>query len=95
MKYLYPLSECLVAQAAALEEFANGAAQCHAQLHDGKVFAGLLISNATAIIAMRGNVALPFAVATIDRLFQTEEDRSPTLRGNWQFFDEWHRSELQ
>jgi hypothetical protein len=90
MKYLYPLSERLASQATLLEEFANGAVQCHAQLHGGEVFGGLLLSNATAIIAMRQHVALPFAVASIDRLFQTDEDRSPTLRDNWQFFDEWH-----
>jgi len=90
MKYLYPLSERLVAQATLLEEFANGAAQCHAQLIGGEVFGGLLLSNATAIIAMREHVALPFSVVAIDRLFQTEEDRSPTLRTDWQFFDDWH-----
>jgi hypothetical protein len=95
MKYFYPIPERLVAQATLLEEFANGATQCHAQLHGGKVFAGLLISNATAIIAMREHLALPFAVAAIDRLFQTEEDKSPTLRANWQFFDEWHPVEPQ
>jgi hypothetical protein len=93
MKYHYPLSEGLVAQATLLEEFANGAAQCHARLNDGEVFGGLLLSDATAIIAMRGHVALPFAVEAIDRLFQTEEDKSPTLRANWQFFDEWHPAE--
>jgi hypothetical protein len=95
MEYLHPLPENLVAQATLLEEFANGAAQCHAQLNSGTVYAGLLISNATAIIAMREHVALPFAVAAIDRLFQTEEDKSPRLRENWQFFDEWHPLEPQ
>jgi hypothetical protein len=95
MKHLYLLSERLTAQASLLEEFANGATQCHAQLHSGAVFAGLLISNSTAIIAMREQFALPFAVTAIDRLFQTEEDRSPTLRANWQFFDEWHLSESE
>ena len=95
MEYLYPLPEPLVAQAASFEEFANGATQCNAQLHDGRLFTGLLISNATAIIAMREHVALPFAVAAIDRLFQTDEDKSPTLRANWRFFDEWHSVEPQ
>jgi hypothetical protein len=95
MKHFHPLPEHLVAQATLLEEFANGAAQCHAQLSGGKVFAGLLISNATAIIAMREHAALPFEVASIDRLFQTEEDKSPTFRANWQFFDDWHPIEPQ
>jgi hypothetical protein len=91
MKYLYPLPGRLVAQASLLDEFANGAAQCHAQLKDGKIVGGLLLSNATAIIAMREQIKLPFAVAEIYRLFQIEEDKLPVLRNNWQFFDDFRR----
>jgi hypothetical protein len=43
----------------------------------------------TAIIAMRGEGTLPFAVDLIDRLFQTAEDLNPAQRDGWQYFDEW------
>ena len=93
MKYLYPLPEHLVSQAVLLQEFANGAAQCHVQLQSGTSFPGVLISNANAIIAMRSHVSLPFAVSAIDRLFQTAEDASPTDRADWKYFDDWRSGE--
>ena len=89
MNYRHPLSERLVTQALQLEEFADGAAQCHAQLKGGAVVSGLLISNATAIIAMREHTELPFEVEAIERLFQSEEDPSPTHRAGWTYFDVW------
>ena len=70
--------------------FANGAAQCHARLHGGTVHPGLLLSNGTAIIAMRGHALLPFEVSEIESLFQTDEDQSPTTRSGWEFFDKWN-----
>jgi hypothetical protein len=89
MKHLHPLSAALSNQAAALEEFANGGAQCHARLQDGTVHSGLLISNSSAIVAMRGQKTLPFKVEAVVQLFQTDEDRSPVDRADWQFFDDW------
>jgi hypothetical protein len=89
MKYMYELTEELVEQASSLQEFANGGAQCHAELHDGLVYPGLLISNAKAIIAMRGHQFLPFSVESIAKLFQQEEDIQPNQRGGWYFFDGW------
>ena len=89
MKYRYPLPQQLIDQALALEEFANGGAQCHARLKDGSIQSGILISNATAVIAMRGQNALPFHIDNIAKLYQTDEDCSPKQRGNWQLFDEW------
>jgi hypothetical protein len=89
MQFKYPLPRRLVDQALGLEEFANGAAQCHAQLVDGSVHPGILISNASAIIAMRGHAELPFVTEAITRLFQAGEDSRPANRGNWAFFDIW------
>jgi hypothetical protein len=89
MKHLHPLTPALSTQAAALDEFANGGAQCHAELQDGQIHSGLLISNSTAIIAMRGYETLPFKVEAIARLFQTEEDKNPPKRAGWVFFDKW------
>jgi hypothetical protein len=89
VKFRHPLSPELSAQALLLEEFANGGAQCHARLRDGTVHGGILISNATSIIAMRGQEHLPFAVDAIADLFQCEDDRSPRQRDGWQFFDSW------
>jgi len=90
MQFRYPLPERLIAQALALTEFANGGAQCHARLRSGTVHPGLLLSNGTAIIAMRGHTLLPFEVSEIESLFQTDEDQSPTTRSGWEFFDKWN-----
>jgi len=89
MQFRYKLPNHLSDQALALEEFANGGAQCHVRLKDGTVHSGLLVSNATAIIAMRGHHDLPFSLDSVSSLFQTAEDRSPTVRGNWEYFDAW------
>jgi hypothetical protein len=62
MQFRYKLPAHLTDQALALKEFANGGAQCHVRLKDGTVHSGLLVSNATAIIAMRGHRDLPFSV---------------------------------
>jgi hypothetical protein len=89
MQFRYKLPPHLTDQALALEEFANGGAQCHVRLKDGTVHSGLLVSNATAIVAMRGHRDLPFSVDSAAALFQTDEDRSPVVRGNWEYFDAW------
>src|SRR5262245_50547722 len=89
MRYKHELPAHLQAQAVALAEFANGAAQCHAKLHDGSIHGGLLVSNATAIIAMRGHSSLPFPLAAIALLLQQEDDKNPRNRGGWEYFDNW------
>ena len=89
MNFRYPLSEQLSLQAVSLEEYACGAAQCHVELCDGSVHGGLLVSNASAIVAMRGKTELPFTVDSIDRLFQTTADKNPSRRGDWSYFDNW------
>ena len=91
MKHLYPLGEALSKQASSFEEFVNGGAQCHALLQDDTVHSGLLISNSTAIVAMRGHRTLPFKVETVTQLFQTDEDKNPVARAGWLFFDDWMR----
>lgn len=88
-EYRYRLTPELVTQALELEEFANGGIQCHVRLKDGSVHSGVLISNGTAIIAMRGRTELPFAVLEIAEFYQTGDDCSPQQRGGWQFFDVW------
>jgi hypothetical protein len=89
VKYRYPLSSSLGERAASFEEFANGGAQCHARLNDGSVHEGLLISNSMAVIAMRGHTELPFPVDAIAELFQSDDDKNPRQRDEWQFFDKW------
>lgn len=89
MQYRYPLPLGLSTQASSFQEFANGAAQCHAVLTDGTKHSGVLISNATAIVAMRGHKEMPFSIESIDSLYQEEEDFSPSVRGNWDYFNRW------
>jgi hypothetical protein len=89
MRYRYRLPERLKESAFRLEEFANGGAQCHVRLRSGLIQEGVLVSNSTAIVAMRGQKDLPFAIDDIEELFQTDDDRSPTKRGDWSYFDDW------
>ena len=71
-----------------MEEYANGAAQVSIQLKDGRVFEKVLISNGQYVIAARGFDDLPFEPSEITRIWQSEDDRNPALRGNWVFWDE-------
>jgi hypothetical protein len=87
--YRYPLPPALIAKAAQLEEFANGGTQCHVRLADGTVYGGVLLSNASAIAALRGHSELPFGVSAITELFQADDDAAPRERGGWLFFDKW------
>ena len=89
MQFRYPLPARLVEQAVSLDEFANGGTQCHVRLRDGTIHRDVLISNSTAIVAMRGHANLPFAVDDIELLFQADDDRSPAKQVEWQFFDVW------
>lgn len=72
-----------------MEEFANGAMQVSVQLQNGSIFSGILISDATYIVAARGFSALPFKVDEINSAFQTADDKNPATRGGWQYWDEW------
>lgn len=89
MQYRYPLPNRLVEAASKLQEFANGGAQCHARLRNSTIRPGILVSNASAIIAMRGQNELPFSIDEITELYQTDDDCSPKQHGIWKFFDEW------
>ena len=89
MRYKYKLPDGLVSQVSEMEEFANGATQVSAQLLDGRVFSGILISAATYIVAARGFGDLPFRPDEIANVFQTNDDKNPAKRGGWQFWDDW------
>lgn len=89
MRYKLPLPESLKHAVIAFDEFANGAAQANVRLKDGRVFENVLVSNGTAIIAIRGYNAPPFNSEDIEQVFQTEEDKNPKERSGWRFWDEW------
>jgi hypothetical protein len=72
-----------------MEEFANGGAQVTIKTKSGDVFEKVLISNSMWIVAARGYKDLPFAVEDIVEIYQTDEDKNPSQRGNWDFWDEW------
>ena len=93
MNYRYPLPENLRQAALTLEEFANGAAQCHVKLKDSTIWPEVLVAGGVAIAAMRNHTALPFSLEEVDRLFQSDEDRSPRQRADWAFFDTWASGE--
>jgi len=89
MEYKYKLPPSLIEQALTLVEFGNGGTQVTIKLNNGSVFKEALLSNSTAIIAMRGYNNLPFNINEIVEIFQTEEDQNPREKGNWEFWDEW------
>ena len=91
MQYKHKLIPALIEKALPLAEFANGGSQVTIKLNDGRIFKEVLISNATAIIAMRGYNELPFGLNEISEIFQTEEDRNPKEKGNWKYWDEWNQ----
>jgi hypothetical protein len=89
MKFKYELPPCWVEKVAEMEEFANGGTQVSVRLNDGRIIPKVLISNSKYPVAVRGFPDLPFAIGEISEVFQTEEDKSPTERGNWEFWDDW------
>ena len=91
MQYKYKLIPALIEKALPLTEFANGGAQVTIKLKDGRIFKEALLSNATAIIAMRGYNDLPFGLSEISEIYQTEEDQNPKDKGNWEYWDEWNQ----
>ena len=58
-------------------------------LFDGTKHSGILISNATAIVAMREHLSLPFSIDSVEFLYQDREDGSPANRDGWALFDKW------
>ncbi len=89
MEYKYKLPSNLVEKASLFEEFANGGAQATIKLIDGRVFNKALISNSSAIVALRGHKELPFKMSEISDIYQTEDDKNPKEKGNWEYWDEW------
>jgi hypothetical protein len=89
VKYKYRLPDTLISQISRMEEFANGATQVSIQLLNGSIFSGVLISDATYVVAARGFNDLPFKLDEIDTAFQTADDKNPATRGDWQYWDEW------
>ncbi len=72
-----------------MEEFANGGTQVSVRLGNGRIFGGILISNSTHPVAMRGYKDLPFSLDDVVEIFQSSEDLDPRQRGNWDFWDDW------
>jgi len=72
-----------------MEEFANGGMQVTIKTKSGKVFENVLLSSAKYLVAARGYKDLPFAVEDIADIYQTDADKNPSQRGNWDFWDEW------
>jgi hypothetical protein len=89
MKYRYELPEHWVRVVAGMEEFANGAAQVSVRLRDKREFHQIWITGSAHVAAMRGYKDLPFALEDIEEIYQSDEDRNPKARGNWDFWDDW------
>jgi len=89
MEFRYVLPQLLIQKASWFAEFANGGMQVTIMLRNGQVYERALLSNCSAIVAMRGYSDLPFAVDEIQDIYQSEEDKCPHERGNWEYWDKW------
>ena len=90
MNFKYRLADVWINKISSMEEFANGATQVTVRLQDGSEFPGVLVSDATYVIAIRGFGDLPFELTEVDNIFQAESDRSPSERGGWKYWDDWN-----
>jgi hypothetical protein len=88
MKYRYTLPEHWIDKVVHMAEFAMGGTQVTMRLKDGRHVPGVLISNCTHPIAVRGFKDLPFRLEDIADIFQTDEDKNPKRRGGWDFWDQ-------
>ena len=89
MKFKYQISNDLSEKVSKMEEFANGGTQVTIVTKDGGIYHKILISNNKYIVAMRGCEDLPFDVADIESIYQSDEDKNPNEKGGWKFWDEW------
>lgn len=91
MNFRYTLPERWVAKVSDMDEFANGGVQVTVKTKDGKIFPKVLVSNSKHLVAARGYKDLPFSVDQITDICQSDEDRNPSERGNWDFWDDWRQ----
>lgn len=89
MNYKHTLQKYFIDKVRSFNEFAPGGMQVTVVTKDGKTHRQVLLSNCMYIVAMRGFTDLPFSVAEIADIYQTEEDKNPKQRGGWQFWDKW------
>jgi hypothetical protein len=89
MKFKDRLPDAWAQKVSGMKEFANGATQVSVKLRDGREVRGVLISDARYIIAARGFKDLPFAMTEIADIFQSNDDKDPSQRGGWDFWDDW------
>jgi hypothetical protein len=92
MNFKYKLPDFWIKQIAGMESFANGGTQVTIQTNDGSLYEQVLISNSVWIVAMRGENELPFNMEAIARIYQSEDDKNPKCRGNWEFWDDWEEN---
>lgn len=94
MNYKCPLPPSLVPNASRFEEFAQGGAQATVRLTDGRVFESALISNGSAVVAVRGYKHPPFTSHDIAEVFQNAADKNPQNRSGWEYWDDWHTAPI-
>ena len=68
----------------------NGGMQVTVRPKDGREVRGVLLSDATYIIATRGFKDLPFLITEIDDIFQSDDNKDPRQRGGRDFWGDWH-----
>jgi hypothetical protein len=92
MKFKYVLPQNWIDKVSyELESFANGGTQVTIKTKNGVVFEKILISNSMWLVAARGYKDLPFAIDDIADIYQKDEDKNPSKRGDWDFWDDWSK----
>ena len=87
INFKHTLPERWIEKVSFFNEFANGGMQVSIKVKSGDVYSKVLISNCKHIVAMRNHKSLPFDVDDIVDIFQTDEDKNPTHRGGWFYWD--------
>ena len=91
MNFKYELPRNWVEVVSNMPEFANGATQVTIRLKNGVEVPAVLVSASKYLIAARGYKDLPFRLEEIAEIFQTADDASPALRGDWEYWDNWDK----
>ncbi|MDO6566259.1 hypothetical protein Q4561_04260 [Alteromonas sp. 1_MG-2023] len=84
MSNLY-LDPNLVKRDGPFEEFKQDVSIVSVELNSGKKFHQILLMYPNEIIGMNGKTSLPFSIAEVKKVFQTQDDLSKRADMAWMF----------
>lgn len=75
----------LVKRDGPFEEFKQDVSIVSVELNSGKKFHQILLMYPNEIIGMNGETSLPFSIAEVKKVFQTQDDLSKRADMTWMF----------